>query len=744
MGLFDSILGNASGLASSFTGGGFNTSVLPRAASAATTPSGNKENINGKLDLSSIFAGGSNTEKRDTNVVDKDWLNQRFIAPDGKLPSHIAKNRFYTNASRKSTDTTLGGNLAVNARPQYTPYADPSLQMDYGILDNVSDIGMSRLYSEYIDDYQQYAFLTFGLPRFNSLLDYFTRAVDYEDSVLANTGRTPTGYTAGKWAGDIIMLAALPLITLTVWAAKTITKALIGDNAFNFYYLETNMSMYWGMVNNIVTALSVELRILIPQLMPSDDIKQRIGLPVQFDSSDMEALAAMLPGIINPNTNYIDVFRIATKTQGIANIKAIKEKEKYDAKAVADYDYEGYVKAQNTKANTNIPGSGILNGVNYTLTFQKYLDNIKESKLFADTKESGADISQNASAPVTSASENGNVSDLRMKKGNKGEYAIDLSNQDGYLSSFVKAFDSSLRDGALYAIFAVDYVGPVSESFSNSTSQISTGSTINQIGGASRDMRFNMAGGNIAGGALKTITDGANDFLKGVLNSVSFGLDSVVQTLTGGGFIDLPDKWDNSDTSFPDITYKMELRSSAGDVISQLQNIYIPIAMILAGVLPVATGKASYTSPMLCSLFCKGVQKIDLGIIKNVSITRGTGNLGFNRQWKALAVDVSFVVKDLSSIMASPVNGTIFDIFKVGLDDTSVLARYLATMASRDIYTDKYASQKIKLKASRLIMKGNQAISSSAWGLRTGESLNFVLGGAVAGHTLTLNNTNEF
>lgn len=701
------------------------------------------KSIAGKTDLGSVFGSGNSSSKSDTNVLDKDWLNQRFIAPDGKLPSHIAKNRFYTSASRKHTDTTMGGNLAVNARPQYTPYADPSLGVDYGPLDNVADIGMSRLYSEYIDDYQQTVFLSFGLPRFNSLLDYFTRAVDYEDSVLANTGRSPFGYNAGKWAGDLVMLAALPLITLTVWAAKTITKVLIGDNTFNFYYLELNMGMYWGMVNNIVTTLAVELGILIPELLPSDTIKKRIGLPVQFDKEDMKLIAEMLPGIINPNTNYIDVFRIATKTQQRANVKMIKEKEKYDAKAVSEYDYDGFVKAQNTEANTNIPGSKLLDTVNYHLTFQKYLDKVKDSKLYADKKESGADISQNPQSTDTTANSDGSVKDMRMKKTNQGDYAIDLQAQESYLESFVKAMDSSIRDGALYAIFAVDYVGPVSETFSNSTNQIGLGAGINQIGGASRDMRFNMAGGNVAG-MLKGATDLMGDFVKGALNSISFGLDSVVQTLTGGGFIDLPDKWDNSDTSFPDITYKMELRSSSGDVISQLQNIYIPLAMILAGVLPIATGKASYTSPMLCNLFCKGVQKIDLGIIKNVTITRGVGNLGFSRQWKALAVDVSFTVKDLSSIMASPVNGTIFDIFRVGLDDASVLSRYLATMASRDIYTDKYASQKIKLRASRVLMKANQAISSSAWGLRTGESLNHVLGGVVADHTLSLNHTNKF
>ena len=247
-----------------------------------------------------------------------------------------------------------------------------------------------------------------------------------------------------------------------------------------------------------------------------------------------------------------------------------------DAKAVADYDYEGYVKAQNTKANTNIPGSALRDSVNYFFTFQKFLDQVKESKLYADIKVSGADISQNPSAPATTTPNDGSVKDMKLKKTNQGDYEIDLQAQENYLESYIKAVDSSLRDGALYAIFAVDYVGPVSESFSNSTNQIGIGQGINQIGGASRDMRFNMAGGNIAG-MLKGATDLMGDFVKGVLNSISFGLDSVVQTLTGGGFIDLPDKWDNSDTSFPDITYKMELRSSSGDVISQLQNIYIPL-----------------------------------------------------------------------------------------------------------------------------------------------------------------------
>ena len=42
---------------------------------------------------------------------------------------------------------------------------------------------------------------TFGVPKFNSLFDFFTKAVDYRDSVLVNTVRKP--YTTSVQTVDI-------------------------------------------------------------------------------------------------------------------------------------------------------------------------------------------------------------------------------------------------------------------------------------------------------------------------------------------------------------------------------------------------------------------------------------------------------------------------------------------------------------------------------------------------------------
>ena len=66
--------------------------------------------------------------------------------------------------------------------------------------------------------------------------------------------------------------------------------------------------------------------------------------------------------------------------------------------------------------------------------------------------------------------------------------------------------------------------------------------------------------------------------------------------------------------------------------------------MLLAGILPLSTGKASYTSPFLCQLYDRGRLQIRLGMIESLSITRGTTNLAFDKHGQALGIDVTFSV----------------------------------------------------------------------------------------------------
>lgn len=719
-------------------------SILNTASSAVGGIGNNLKNASGKLDLGSIFGNKFNGSNDDLDVVDSEWVEGRFISKSKDLPTNFNKFRFFSTVSRKYTDTSLGGNIPINPRPQYTPYCDIRWGSKYNknettILAPVNSLGMGRVYSEYIDDNQQCIFLTFGLPRFNGMLEFFSRAVDYEDSVIANSGRSPLGYNAGQVVGDLIMFAAFPFITSTIWAIKGLSALFTGNNAFSYYYLEPNMFLYWSTVNNLVTTLATELGLLSPILeTPKDKAKKVIGVPAKFYKEDLEEMSELLPGILDKNTGYIDVFRIATRAQTIANNHSVQEMEAWKSGKLNGKDYQQILNANGKVMDESKLINSFSRNINHYTTFQTYLEKIKKSGLFGDTTEDAtAGTSSSANTEQEALPIGDGYKNNKIKKNPEGEYQIDLKKDENRFEKFIQALDSTARDGALYAIFAVDYVGTVSESFSNSTSSIGLGAGLKQIGSATRDLRFNIAGGNLTD-TVENAVKYAKDTMMGVLNSVTFGLDSVAHILTGGGLIDLPEKWEDSDTSFPTITYNMELRSPYGNVISQLTNIYIPLCMALAGVLPLATGKASYTSPFLCSLFSKGLQKIDLGIITSVTISRGEGNLGWNKQWRSLGTNISITVKDLSPLMAMPVNSSIFSVFKVALDDNSVVSRYLATLGSRDIYTDKYALRKLKLKASRLLMKTSQMISGSAWGLRTGENLNFVLGGLVSQHTLSL------
>jgi len=310
-----------------------------------------------------------------------------------------------------------------------------------------------------------------------------------------------------------------------------------------------------------------------------------------------------------------------------------------------------------------------------------------------------------------------------------------------WASNGVSAVDAAFRGGGAYAVFAVDYTGSVSESFTNTTTEIETGNTIKQLSRKARDLKFNLAGGNFVEGA-DIIMNGIKDLAAGALDSVSFGLSSVLQTITGGGYINIPDKWEDSTVSLTNHTFKMKLISPYGNTFSQLQNIYIPLAMILAGALPIATGKASYTSPFLCSLFGRGIQNTKLGIITSVSITRGTSNLGFNKSRRPLAIDVSFTVTDLSPVLNVPIpKGVFAEVFSASFEDDSPMSRYIAVLGGRNILDERYSTRKMALRTSRRLMSYSQLFSGSKLGMMAGSTLENVLGWTVASSSVTQQHT---
>jgi len=124
------------------------------------------------LDMRTIFTGdvASQVKQRDNTVLDTAWVKARFMVPDSSLDADIVGIRFDSMASLKFTNTSIGGNIFVNPRPQFNPLTDPKADnriRSYiepnldpndappNIDSSKSNIGMGEGYSRLIDDNQR-------------------------------------------------------------------------------------------------------------------------------------------------------------------------------------------------------------------------------------------------------------------------------------------------------------------------------------------------------------------------------------------------------------------------------------------------------------------------------------------------------------------------------------------------------------------------------------------------------------
>lgn len=673
-------------------------------------------------------------------VFDNNWFDIRFIPPDLSMDPIDVFNRFYTTASRKFTSTRMGGNFGINVKPQFTRWAD----IRHGnrgfrgrlTINNLNvDAGLGRVYSERYDDAQQMVMLQFGKEKFNNLSNFMLSAIDYRDSYIANTGRYPTGYAVGSVVGAGIMLVAFPWITLTIWGLKFASGMVMNVDSFNYYYMEPTMHLYWSAVSQIVTILGTELGILIPELMPESTDANRIGIPVKLNTADLEEYKKLMPGLFTEN-NYIDIFKIATTTQTLANRLLLEEYELYQKGEESPYDFLGYVYKDGVIKEHAAAGSGLINKINYNLSFANWLNKLtKGNGLFAsEEKKAGTGTTPE------STSADGNITNFG--RGSDGMYP-NLDKDATYMSKLAETIDAGIKEGGGYAIFNVEFTGSTTESFSNNVSEINLGSTINSVASAARNMKFNFAGGNVIGETAQDALGAVKNVAAGAADSMTYGVSNVIQTLTGNAYVDIPKKWDTSDMSFPSITYNMSLRALYNTPFSRLKDELIPLAMILAGTLPLSAGQSAHASPFLCEAFSKGVQHVKMGMITSLSVTRGVNNLALDKNKNLRGIDVSFTVTDFSTIMTAPINTSIFDTFNIALEDSKPLNRYLAVLASRDLLTSKYMVPRMKLKASRLLMNIDKAFSPHAIGMRIGHGLNNLLGGMVADHAMALTQSNK-
>ena len=708
-----------------------------------------------------------------SNVLDVEWVRSKYGISDAELMVYNGMNfrdaRYFTTASYKYTSSKLGSHISCNPKPQYTRYAD--IRPDYNAArhkDHTSIVGdevsgdegtMGRYYSEAIDDNVKLVYFTFGTKRFNGLIDYFFSAIDYGDSITANTGKRPTFYNLGYTVGSALVFACFPITTLLVWGIKLISNLLSMNKSFDYYYMQPAMHVYWSSVNTIATHLAIELGLinLVFEKKMDANVKKEthsLGLGVSLSQDELTHIAQILGGdIFNAKTHYLDIYAVVVKPQ-LRYIKYLERRQKALEAASESVqpmlDDEGgivtppsFSQKGEDQRSQDLPTS--------LMNFQSYLDDyikgpdspwtdqdesFKIPEMAAQTtdetnKEGGGGGPSGARdedykeqiKSVLADTDEGNSK--RSHNPTAFRHNFHDEESDSFFNKFLKSIQSTIHDGAQHAIFQVEYMGSVSESFSNDTGEIQSGSMLKAAANGMRDMKFSLAGGNMGMGFdLGSVIGAVKDFAIGGLNSITFGLGNVISTLLGDQYIDMPKIWTDSSVSLPGAQFNIKLRTPYGNVFSRYQNLYIPLSMLLAGTLPLSTGPASYTSPFLCSMHCQGVNNIKLGMITSLQITRGTTNLPYTRSSRPLGIDVSFTVTDFSNIVTAPVSSSIFaDIFMSGYDDEGPLGRYIATIAGRDIQTFKYYSNRLGRRLARIGANIESALSPYRWGVGTGNAI---------------------
>ena len=265
---------------------------------------------------------------------------------------------------------------------------------------------------------------------------------------------------------------------------------------------------------------------------------------------------------------------------------------------------------------------------------------------------------------------------------------------------FTKSGISSIGDfGTFTAVpFYMESQTSVDESFSNSTTQSMISSTVNSISDMGRELNF-LLGYSQAGLGVEAIENDAdiasnieniNDTINKLLGSGKNFFSSLkdhLVTVASGGKLIFPEIW--SDSSFSR-SYSCEFKfiSPDPDTLSVYLNVLVPLFHLMGLVAPqsIAGNPNGYTNPFLIRAIYKGFFNVDMGIITDMSVTRGA-ECQWTKEGIPTSISVSISIKDLYQAMSITENDPT-KMFKMNFDtvNNTALMDYIANLCGVNIY----------------------------------------------------------
>lgn len=591
------------------------------------------------------------TTRPSQTVKDASWVRNSFMVPTHALDIMTTRGiRNYTSVGQKFTDTTIGGNFAINPPPQHTAAAD---MISKGV--NPMSRGMGRKYSEMFDDNSQLIHMRFGVPQFNSMMSFFSGFYDGAASIMSRTGRAPsTFYYIGRAAGFVITLPIAPLIL-----AGRVYRFLANKPSSKFYYMKPTMPLYWNAANTILNGIAVNEG-MVPRVYSDDQLEIMEG-EENFGPQDQarfhDAINSILPGVYTKRGG-IDIYAVATRGQRLADAARRQQAKIIEESRTIDEMQENFKKYVD-ECQFRLPPRQFNDGEDAFNAYMNAWNQTAAAQVSAGESSSGSDNAE--------------------------------ENQSWY-RQFRDHAEAAIRDGSEFVTFRVQHTGESSESFSNSVGQSEIAGKVNGSSSSARSKRFSFADGNIGNVAGKVV-ESAKQLVEGLADSLNI---SGLMAVLGNAYADIPQEWKDSSVNLPSKSYTIELRSPYGNHFSRMQNLWVPLSMLLAAVLPKSVGKHAYDMPFLVEIYDKGRAQSRLAMITEMTITRGVGNLGWTQDHRPLGINVTFSLTDLSEIMHMPINGA------PGLfDEDNTYTDYLAVLGSLSLADQFYVSNRLRIRLAR-------------------------------------------
>lgn len=652
-------------------------------------------------------------DKTTNKFTDKDWVRELFVVGQDQLDGLSLDERNWSSSDYKFNDTGMGGSIVINPLPQPSPWTDP---ITNPVLIKYNYDGMGQYFSETFDDNYRVVTFRFGTMAFTSFLGFLFNMYHPGAAALVNKGRVhEIIFQIGRIIGFGASLVAWPLhaMALLGQAVSFMTR----KPTSRYAYLKPGMTQYWGAAQTLLNHFMVNLG-LAANTKDWRDYSASDGKVEEYYSLDKEdriAAANAFPDLYGQNSiqkhildspgSYLDIISVANRGQRLA-IKRREIVEQFiDSKSSNLLGMlEDMYRGQKSRAGASLAKL-------YSLWKNASIYDPSSSTGGVVGSSIGIGLGSQAQDQAPTTDENGNVvtppapppppegglnPPTAVSNDSADSPSINELNENS--PGLKEYFLAEMEEGSAFVSFRVDDTGPVSESFSNSYRASELAEKINSTAASARSTYFNLAGGNLGDNAvmniMESIVGGLKSLAEGVVTGI--GLEGLL-IAGGGGMVTMPKYWESSEVTLPKASYSFTLTSRYANRRSALQDIYMPLACILAGAMSQAVGKHAYSAPFYCEFYDRGRMQSRFAAIDSLTITRGDGTVGFTPEGLLMSCTVSFTLVAMEEHVSMPLSEkfslteslvTLLGATMITGDVTKAALGGLSTQIARSLFDD--------------------------------------------------------